>query len=94
MLIALLLWIFCPCLGFWRLLGVGDAERADPCVERQQVRGHVRVQRGDHVRAGCGHLSRPAGAEERLLRPDLRFHNILHNPHTLPRVCAKGEPID
>ena len=53
------LWTTCSCLGFWRLPGVGDEERADPCVERQQVRGHVRVQRGDHVRAGGRHQLRP-----------------------------------
>ena len=46
------------------------------------------------MRAGGGHLGRPPGAEERLLRSDLGVHNILHHPHTLPRVCAKGEPID
>ena len=45
------------------------------------------------MRAGCGHLSRPAGAEERLLRAHLGVHNILHHPDSLPRVCAKGEPL-
>lgn len=43
--------------------------------------------------AGRGHLGRPPGAEERLLRAHLGVHNILHNPHTLPRVCAQGERI-
>ena len=45
------------------------------------------------MRAGGGHLGRPPGAEERLLRPDLGVHNILHHPHPLPRVCAKGDAI-
>ena len=42
------------------------------------------------MRAGRGHLGRPPGAEKRLLRAHLGVHNILHNPHTLPRVCAQG----
>ena len=35
--------------GVWGLSSLGDAERADPRSERQQVRGHVRLQRVHHV---------------------------------------------
>ena len=70
---------------------MGDAERADPCVERQQVRGHVRVQRGDHVRAGGRHQLRPQRGPERVLYHHRGLYHLLHHRHPLPRLRSEGQ---
>lgn len=81
----------CFCADIWRFPGVGNAPREHSGPQRQQVRGNVGVQRGDHVRDGGGHLfcaQRPAG---RLLPHHLDLHPLLHHRHIVPCVRAKGQ---
>ena len=55
-----------------------------------QVCGDVCVQCDDNVRSWGGHLSRVEGTPQRLLRPNLGVHHLLHHWDTMPRFRAKG----
>ena len=76
--------------AFWCLFGLGNTTSANSRLERFQVRGHVSLQRGHHVRARGGCEFRPAGPPERLFHHHFHFHHILHDGDVVSGLCAKG----
>ena len=82
--------LFCSFAAFWCLFGLGNTPSANSRLERFQVRGHVSLQRGHHVRARGGCEFRPAGPPERLFHHHFHFHHILHDGDVVSGLCAKG----
>ena len=76
--------------AFRCLFGLGNTTSANSRSERFQVRGHVPVQCGHHVRARGGCEFCPTGPSKRLFHHHFHFHHILYNGDVVSSLRAKG----